>query len=279
MTYRQRLLRLEAKSDLRHPKEQRQILLKGAVNYLGCHAALRSGGKGWRICATGNVGLRGCSRSRMTPQIIYRSPLDIGSRCGNKLKTPDLKHREFATRKTSGQGLETGEIHRGEIAAKFLVAANALIVVQEVAASVEDQSILVAFDGLRVVRGMAVDKRNIGPIDEGARKSSLLFRTLISPICSPMNGCNHQIAWPPYALRLFRDPRDAFIGKVGDKVHAGGHWSHGPFKERFNTIERVIGWEDKFCRLLLRFERLNQLHYAFKSLAYTMINLRHFCQG
>jgi hypothetical protein len=49
------------------------------------------------------------------------------------------------------------------------------------------------------------------------------------------------------------------------------------FKERFNTIERVFGWEDKFRHLLLRFERLGELHYAFKSLAYAMINLRHFC--
>jgi hypothetical protein len=49
------------------------------------------------------------------------------------------------------------------------------------------------------------------------------------------------------------------------------------FKERFDTIERVFGWEDEFRRLLLRFERLSQLHYAFKTLAYTMINLRHFC--
>jgi len=51
------------------------------------------------------------------------------------------------------------------------------------------------------------------------------------------------------------------------------------FKERFNTIERVFGWEDKFRRLLLRFELISQLHYAFKTLAYTMINLRHFCQA
>ncbi len=29
------------------------------------------------------------------------------------------------------------------------------------------------------------------------------------------------------------------------------------FKERFATIERVFGWEDKFRHLLLRFERLN----------------------
>jgi transposase len=49
------------------------------------------------------------------------------------------------------------------------------------------------------------------------------------------------------------------------------------FKERFNTIERVFGWEDKFRRVLLRFERFCHLHYALKSLAYSMINLRHFC--
>ncbi len=41
---------------------------------------------------------------------------------------------------------------------------------------------------------------------------------------------------------------------------------------------RVFAWEDKFRRLLLRFERISGLHYAFKTLAYTMINLRHYCQ-
>ena len=51
------------------------------------------------------------------------------------------------------------------------------------------------------------------------------------------------------------------------------------FKERCNTIERVFGRQDKFRRLLLRCERLSQLHYAFKTLADAMINLRHFCQG
>ena len=49
------------------------------------------------------------------------------------------------------------------------------------------------------------------------------------------------------------------------------------FKERFRTIERVFAWEDKFKRLLMRFERLSSVHYALKSIAYSMINLRHFC--
>ncbi len=49
------------------------------------------------------------------------------------------------------------------------------------------------------------------------------------------------------------------------------------FEERFETIERVFAWEDKFKRLLLRFEHISLHHFGFKLLAYTMINLRHFC--
>lgn len=49
------------------------------------------------------------------------------------------------------------------------------------------------------------------------------------------------------------------------------------FEERFRTIERVFAWEDKFKRLLLRFEVKSFHHYAMKAIAYSMINLRHFC--
>jgi len=49
------------------------------------------------------------------------------------------------------------------------------------------------------------------------------------------------------------------------------------FGESVRTIERVFAWEDKARRLLLRFERLSLVHYALKTLAYTMINLRHYC--
>src|SRR5207237_208770 len=42
-------------------------------------------------------------------------------------------------------------------------------------------------------------------------------------------------------------------------------------------VERTFAWEDKFKRLLLRFERIQQRHYRMKLLAYTLINLRAFC--
>jgi transposase len=42
-------------------------------------------------------------------------------------------------------------------------------------------------------------------------------------------------------------------------------------------VERTFAWEDKFKRLLLRFEYIQQRHYGMKLMAYTLINLRRFC--
>jgi transposase len=50
------------------------------------------------------------------------------------------------------------------------------------------------------------------------------------------------------------------------------------YKLRF-TIERTFAWEDKFKRLLLRFETKQIRHLSFKFIAFTLINLREFCGG
>jgi transposase len=44
-----------------------------------------------------------------------------------------------------------------------------------------------------------------------------------------------------------------------------------------DRVERTFAWEDKFKRLLLRFESIQQRHYGMKLMAYTLINLRRFC--
>jgi hypothetical protein len=62
------------------------------------------------------------------------------------------------------------------------------------------------------------------------------------------------------------------------------HTKHGR-KRLFNEVihalrmhvERTFAWEDKFRRLLFRFERIQQRHYGMKLMAYTLINLRAFC--
>jgi transposase len=45
------------------------------------------------------------------------------------------------------------------------------------------------------------------------------------------------------------------------------------------AVERTFAWEDKFKRLLLRFERFQSRHLSFKQIAYALINLRAFCQA
>ncbi len=52
-------------------------------------------------------------------------------------------------------------------------------------------------------------------------------------------------------------------------------YNKGIYKERFQTVERAFAWEDKFKRLLLRFERISSNHFGMKLLAFSMINLRH----
>jgi transposase len=53
------------------------------------------------------------------------------------------------------------------------------------------------------------------------------------------------------------------------------------FNEAIHTlrdrVERTFAWEDKFKRLLLRFEHIQQRHYGMNLMAYTLINLRQFC--
>ena len=49
-----------------------------------------------------------------------------------------------------------------------------------------------------------------------------------------------------------------------------------PLRDR---VERTFAWEDKFKRLLLRFEYIQKRHYGMKLMAYTLINLRRFCSA
>jgi hypothetical protein len=42
-------------------------------------------------------------------------------------------------------------------------------------------------------------------------------------------------------------------------------------------VDRTLAWEDKFKRLLLRFEHIPQRHFGMKLMAYTLIKVREFC--
>lgn len=47
------------------------------------------------------------------------------------------------------------------------------------------------------------------------------------------------------------------------------------YKERYR-IERSFAWQDKYRKLVIRYETLECTHNGFKYLAYTMVNLKEF---
>jgi hypothetical protein len=46
---------------------------------------------------------------------------------------------------------------------------------------------------------------------------------------------------------------------------------------RMNSYHYLVETLDKFKRLLLRFEHIQQRHFGMKLMAYTLINVREFC--
>jgi hypothetical protein len=75
-------------------------------------------------------------------------------------------------------------------------------------------------------------------------------------------------------------PRRALVPEARvdvPKVRPQGVLSNAAIHALRLRVERTLAWEDKFKRLLLRFERIQQRHYGMKLMAYTLINLRGFC--
>jgi len=68
------------------------------------------------------------------------------------------------------------------------------------------------------------------------------------------------------------NPRNRKTPKLGRK-----RWFNKAIHALRERVERTFAWEDKFKRLLLRFEYHQRRHYGMKLMAYTLINLRRFC--
>ena len=97
---------------------------------------------------------------------------------------------------------------------------------------------------------------------------------------APISTWMAALFYPQSQVHFQRGPGPERQGECRNRKHARrGH------KRLFNAaihalrmrVERTFAWEDKFKRLLLRFERIQQRHYGMKLLGYTLINLRAFC--
>jgi transposase len=68
------------------------------------------------------------------------------------------------------------------------------------------------------------------------------------------------------------NPRNRKTPKLGRT-----RWFNQAIHALRERVERTFAWEDKFKRVLLRFEYHQRRHYGMKLMAYTLINLRRFC--
>ena len=106
------------------------------------------------------------------------------------MKGNDLERRK------GPRWLNVSEIHQDQIIPKFLVAFNPFVVVQEIAAAIDNEPTAVNLDGLRMMRRMPMDDRDIGFVDQRVRKTALLFWNIVAPVRPPMDRNNDQITRP-----------------------------------------------------------------------------------
>jgi hypothetical protein len=78
---------------------------------------------------------------------------------------PDLK-RDHLERGKGACRLEVDKVHQGQVVTKLVIAPDALVVVQEIAAAIENKPIAVDLNGFPMMRRMAVNDRNIGSVDK-----------------------------------------------------------------------------------------------------------------
>src|SRR5947208_3628706 len=78
------------------------------------------------------------------------------------------------------------EVERAQVVPVVLVAGDALVVVDEVAAPVEDELPRVHLQGARMVRGVAVDEVHAG-VDQGVRTGGLGAGDEVAPVGAPVD--------------------------------------------------------------------------------------------
>ena len=69
-----------------------------------------------------------------------------------ELEPSNLQRCQIQFNEAAVHGTDTGEVNRHEVAAEVLAALDAFVIVQEIAAAIQDQPILIDLDRLGVVR-------------------------------------------------------------------------------------------------------------------------------
>ena len=96
----------------------------------------------------------------------------------------------------AGAFLERGEVEQPQAGAVGLMAGYALVVIDAVAAAVQDELAPEHLDRARVMRGVAVGEVDAA-VDQGAGEAHLIRVYAVSPVRSPVDGDHRDVTGPP----------------------------------------------------------------------------------
>jgi hypothetical protein len=174
-----------------------------------------------------------------------------------------LKGHHVQLSEIAAREINAGEIHQREVIEKFLVAADAFVVIQEVSTPIQDEAIAIDFHCNRVMRGVAVDNGNTCIVDEFVGEAAVLHGNFESPVRPPMDGQDNDVTSPSQASHALGDLRNACVGEIrhrktyeADKIIRELEKLHPKFyphaviqtkqgREEFNAVLRKDGFLTK----------------------------------
>ena len=100
---------------------------------------------------SGRFGFDMCAKSSVLSVERLLQPSDVLAGCSNQAKATYLKGYDLKLDQFFTNGIEAGGIQQREIAPVFLITGDAFIVVEEITAPIQNQSVPVNFDCLCVM--------------------------------------------------------------------------------------------------------------------------------
>src|SRR5215472_18345646 len=140
---------------------------------------------------------------------------------------PDLHGHHAQAGQFPRAGQYRGEVQQPQVVPVLLVAADALVVVDAIAAAVEDELAPVDLDRAGMVRGVAVDQVDAA-VDEPAGEADLVTVHAIPPVGSPVDGHDRDVARLPGGAHPGDDTIGGSLAQVGQEVHSRPAAGGGP---------------------------------------------------
>src|SRR4030095_728433 len=118
--------------------------------------------------------------------------------------------------------VEFDQIHQRQIAAEHFATANSFIVGQEISTSIKNEATLEDFDCFHVMRGVSVHDCNAF-FNQAMSKGDLFPWNFVSPITSPMNRSDNQIARLLMCAHLFGHSLGGDLCKIIEQIYSRGN--------------------------------------------------------